>query len=93
MSLVGFDSLNGEFVTTAPGADLDVNKLRSLVAGGLKIEERVFNAFESMGLKDGDSVSPEICQRLCEAGLVVSIILMPFAKCADYIAARNRSAY
>lgn len=90
MRMVGFDSLEGKVESTPPDTLLDTEALLRLVDQAHTLETRVKQALNGITLIDGGQVSEETCAALCRSGLVVSIVLIPFAKNESYITAWYR---
>lgn len=92
MKLSGFDSFDGLLASGQDevNASFDPARLRDMIQKGRTIDKRVDEKFKSFNLVDKMVVDASMCDRLCESGLVVGLLLKPFAKCADYAIARNR---
>lgn len=94
ISLEGYDTLSGDRVSTraddAAGTRRLIGRGREFVTMGKQLQVRVENKLDELGLKDSQLLSMERCTALCRAGLVVELILLPFAGLRDFCESLRR---
>ncbi|OJJ35545.1 hypothetical protein ASPWEDRAFT_28171 [Aspergillus wentii DTO 134E9] len=85
----GFDTLAGENV--GGGSRKQTGEvIMDFVERVTDVEARVRGKMEEFGLTEDKKVDLEMCRRLCEAGLVVEITLLPYSQVRDYMVALNQ---
>lgn len=88
----GYSTLdhNSQSFTTSSLSSGDQTKLRDVASAYLRkvssLDHRARQELKRLGLKDGKAVSLSACSRICESGLVVELLLAPFARLNDYVA-------
>jgi len=93
----GFDTLSGRHWaehTTDQAAYEEVKTAATKnVAGGMNLDKRAKAVLARFGLDLGNEerLSEEQCKALCESGLVVEMMLLPYSGLRDYVASTSKS--
>jgi len=89
-NLSAYDTLNSWDVNLAVSERESYNALmRTAEENSLRgwtLAARVHAKAEEMGLQSGKKVSHAMCERVCHAGLVVELLLMPYSGLHQYVA-------
>jgi len=88
-SLAGFDTLSDLHVLENSMGGGGLNSLRqkatSLSAMADQLTSRVQAKLRNFGLYEKQALSFEMCEKICESGLVVELILLPINKLRDVV--------
>lgn len=96
ITYTGFDSLNSYSRAMHATDEASYNALRAEamrnVAAGITLEKRVEDKLHACGVAPGASLSAQEYAKVCESGLAVEGMFVPYASLRDYVACAATAA-
>ena len=94
VSISAFDTLDAVHIdapASVSGIYISEQRKRAaeLAAMGRKLESRLRKRAQQYDICNDKSLSTEQCRQICESGLVIGLILFPFAQLRDYANVSN----
>lgn len=88
-----FDTLSG-FQSTVNAVDartyMEVRQQAAEnLAGGINLEARVRGLMKTLGVDGETQLTDQTCKELCQSGLVVDLMFLPYCGLKDYVAAMS----
>jgi hypothetical protein len=88
-TVTGFDTLSNRHVKLSSALSASVRDVRNMCLElselGKGLQERVEKKLRELNINESTPLSWVDCDRVCRSGLVVGIILMPFATVQEYV--------
>lgn len=87
LNVTAFDTLTGSNVSDASLKVSPQEVAEDYIRRANELEQRVGQEMGKFKLKHDQHVDLDLCQKLCESGLVVEMTLVPYNRARDFVAA------